>query len=88
MVTNPQLSVELVQRCSSSDKTLRLYREAWHGLTAGEPDDMANRIVADMISWLRQRSTRSAGLGAGLDRIKGCLTGVLEDDSESTVTCS
>lgn len=91
VVTNPKLSEELVQCCSSRDKTLRLYRDAWHGLTAGEPEDMTARVMADMISWLRQRSVYSkGGFSARVgDSLKGCLAGVLEDtDTESTVTWS
>lgn len=54
-VTSPDLSAELVAQASSADKTLRLYQDAWHGLTCGEPDEVANQVISDIIEWMRAR---------------------------------
>lgn len=97
VVTNPQLSAELVDKSSSKDKTLRLYEDAWHGLTAGEPDEMALQVVTDMIAWLRPRSPVAASSqGFAGESLRGSikaarwqrptLGGALEDDAESTLT--
>ncbi|KAH6809974.1 alpha/beta-Hydrolases superfamily protein [Perilla frutescens var. frutescens] len=51
-VTDPEVSRALYERVSSVDRTLNLYPDMWHGLTAGEPDDNIEVVFSDIISWL------------------------------------
>ncbi|KAI9127769.1 hypothetical protein K1719_000762 [Acacia pycnantha] len=58
-VTDPSVSSELYQVASSTDKTLKLYPEMWHGLLYGEPPENLNIVFSDIISWLDHRSSSS-----------------------------
>jgi alpha-beta hydrolase superfamily lysophospholipase len=55
-VTDPKLSQVLYDESSSTDKTIRLYEDMWHGLTCGEPDECADQVFADMTNWILARS--------------------------------
>ncbi|KAJ3676137.1 hypothetical protein LUZ60_003549 [Juncus effusus] len=55
-VTDPEVSRALYNQAGSSDKTIKLYPDMWHGLTAGEPDENVSSIFADIVTWLNQRS--------------------------------
>ncbi|XP_002991748.2 caffeoylshikimate esterase [Selaginella moellendorffii] len=59
-VTDPACSVELHKRARSTDKTLNLYPEMWHGLTVGESDENIERVFADIVAWLNLRSPAGA----------------------------
>ncbi|GJN32017.1 hypothetical protein PR202_gb20484 [Eleusine coracana subsp. coracana] len=54
-VTDPEVSRALYERAASTDKTIKLYPGMWHGLTAGEPENV-EAIFCDIVAWLNERS--------------------------------
>lgn len=52
VVTDPSVSKALYEKASSSDKKLKLYKDAFHSLLEGEPDDMIFQVLDDIIRWL------------------------------------
>uniref|UniRef100_A0A0G4HHF2 Serine aminopeptidase S33 domain-containing protein n=1 Tax=Chromera velia CCMP2878 TaxID=1169474 RepID=A0A0G4HHF2_9ALVE len=54
-ITDPAISKLLYEQAASVDKTLKIYDGAWHCLHQGEPDEISNRVVADMVHWLSER---------------------------------
>ncbi|CAF2136180.1 unnamed protein product [Brassica napus] len=60
-VTDPSVSRELYQKAKSSDKKIVLYKDAYHSLLEGEPDEMILRVLADIISWLDDHSSQAEG---------------------------
>lgn len=61
IVTDPSVSKALYEKASSLDKKLNLYKDAYHSLLEGEPDEMIIRVFNDIVSWLNERSTKSTG---------------------------
>ncbi|KAH1072664.1 hypothetical protein J1N35_024992 [Gossypium stocksii] len=61
IVTDPAVSKALYEKASSSDKNIIIYKDAGHSLLEGEPDDMINRVFSDIISWLDEHSSNTAG---------------------------
>lgn len=61
IVTDPSVSKALYEKASSLDKKLNLYKDAYHSLLEGEPDEMIIRVFNDIVSWLDERSTKSLG---------------------------
>ncbi|XP_010549925.1 PREDICTED: caffeoylshikimate esterase-like [Tarenaya hassleriana] len=59
VVTDPSVSKALYEKASSSDKKIILYKDAFHSLLEGEPDDVIIRVLSDIISWLDQHSSPS-----------------------------
>ncbi|KAL6961001.1 acylglycerol lipase [Sarracenia purpurea var. burkii] len=59
MVTDPSVSKALYEKASSSDKKLNLYKDAYHSLLDGEPDEMITQVFADIINWLDERCPKS-----------------------------
>lgn len=59
-VTDPEVSKALYDQASSKDKTIKLYRGMWHGLTSGEPDSNIEIVFSDIMSWLDKRSSAEA----------------------------
>lgn len=55
-VTDPSVSQLLYSSAKSSDKTLKLYPDMWHGLTFGEPPEHVELVFSDIIAWLGERS--------------------------------
>ncbi|KAJ6357809.1 hypothetical protein OIU78_005612 [Salix suchowensis] len=55
-VTDKSVSEELLRVASSSDKTLKLYPEMWHGLLYGETVENSNKVFEDIIVWLGNRA--------------------------------
>ena len=55
-VTDPSVSKLLYSSAKSSDKTLKLYPDMWHGLTYGEPLEHIDLVFSDIIAWLGERS--------------------------------
>ncbi|CAN8300105.1 unnamed protein product [Cochlearia groenlandica] len=55
-VTDPSVSKELYEKAKSEDKKIVLYKEAYHALLEGEPDEMILRVLSDIISWLNEHS--------------------------------
>uniref|UniRef100_A0A5B7BC79 Putative caffeoylshikimate esterase-like n=1 Tax=Davidia involucrata TaxID=16924 RepID=A0A5B7BC79_DAVIN len=56
VVTDPSVSKALYEKAKSSDKKLNLYKDAYHSLLEGEPDEMIIRVFSDIISWLDEHS--------------------------------
>ncbi|CAI0451047.1 unnamed protein product [Linum tenue] len=54
IVTDPSVSKALYEKAKSSDKTLKLYKDAFHSLLEGEPDETITQVFNDIISWLDQ----------------------------------
>jgi caffeoylshikimate esterase len=59
IVTDPSVSKALYEKASNSDKKLNLYKDAYHALLDGEPDDMIIRVFNDLISWLDEHSIKN-----------------------------
>ena len=59
IVTDPSVSKALYEKASSSDKKLNLYKDAYHALLEGEPDEMIIRVFDDIISWLDEHSVKT-----------------------------
>lgn len=59
-VTCPTGSQMLYDKASSKDKTLKLYEGLYHSLIQGEPDEDANRVLADMREWIDLRAEKYA----------------------------
>ncbi|KAL0874307.1 hypothetical protein Bca101_024012 [Brassica carinata] len=57
-VTDPSVSRELYQKAKSSDKKIVLYKDAYHSLLEGEPDEMILSVLSDIISWLDDHSSQ------------------------------
>nr|DAD35363.1 TPA_asm: hypothetical protein HUJ06_006003 [Nelumbo nucifera] len=57
-ITDSSVSKALYDKASSSDKKLCLYKDAFHALLEGEPDDAIFQVFDDIISWLDERSIR------------------------------
>lgn len=60
-VTDPSVSKLLYEKAKSTDKTIRLYEDAWHGILQGEPDDRIHIVMKDIISWLDARAAPKTG---------------------------
>lgn len=58
-VTDPSVSKALYEKARSSDKNLNLYKDAYHSLLEGEPDEMIDRVFCDIIAWLDERCVKS-----------------------------
>ena len=76
VVTAPELSQELYNRCSSIDKTLKIYPTCWHNLLVGEPEEVSKNIFQDVMDWINCHSRSITKLHQS------------EDDDEVTETCS
>ncbi|KAJ0042194.1 hypothetical protein Pint_18774 [Pistacia integerrima] len=59
IVTDPSVSKALYEKASHKDKKFILYKDAYHSLLEGEPDDMIIRVFSDIISWLDDHSNKS-----------------------------
>ncbi|XAR51539.1 2-acylglycerol O-acyltransferase [Bertholletia excelsa] len=64
-VTDPAVSKSLFEKARSSDKRLNLYKDAYHALLEGEPDDVIARVFGDILTWLDERSPKTT---ASFDR--------------------
>ncbi|XP_047310812.1 caffeoylshikimate esterase-like [Impatiens glandulifera] len=60
VVTDPSVSKALNDKARSCDKTLNLYKDAYHCLLEGEPDEMIARVLEDIVSWLDARCCKSS----------------------------
>ncbi|KAL6641615.1 hypothetical protein ACP70R_019796 [Stipagrostis hirtigluma subsp. patula] len=58
LVTDPAVSKALYEKAKSSDKKLCLYKDAYHAILEGEPDETIFQVLDDIISWLDQHSTK------------------------------
>ncbi|RDX61879.1 Caffeoylshikimate esterase, partial [Mucuna pruriens] len=57
-VTDPSVSKALYEKASCSDKKLKLYKDAYHALLEGEPDEVITQVFGDIISWLDEHSLK------------------------------
>ncbi|CAL5185757.1 unnamed protein product [Lathyrus oleraceus] len=57
-VTDPSVSKALYEKATSSDKKLELYKDAYHALIEGEPDERVIQVLNDIISWLDEHSLK------------------------------
>ena len=57
-VTCPEISKELYNRCSSTDKTLKIYPTCWHNLLVGEPEEISKGIFNDVVEWLQNQNSK------------------------------
>ncbi|KAE9612578.1 hypothetical protein Lal_00005837 [Lupinus albus] len=55
-VTDPLLSKALYEKANCSDKTLKLYKDSYHCLLEGEPDEIIIQVFDEIISWLDEHS--------------------------------
>lgn len=58
IVTDPSVSKTFYEKASSSDKKLKLYKDAYHSLLEGEPDEMIIQVFSDIILWLDEHSSK------------------------------
>ncbi|OIW12225.1 hypothetical protein TanjilG_06014 [Lupinus angustifolius] len=58
LVTDPSVSKALYEKASCSDKTLKLYKDAYHCLLEGEPDETIIQAIDEIISWLDEHSLK------------------------------
>lgn len=69
-VTDCEISKLLHEKAQSKDKTLRLYKDAWHCLLQGEPDEMIHDVMKDVISWLDARARSKTASAVTLQQIE------------------
>ncbi|KAL5096025.1 hypothetical protein RYX36_000352 [Vicia faba] len=56
IVTDPSVSKTFYEKASSSDKKLKLYKDAYHSLLEGELDEIIIQVLSDIVSWLDEHS--------------------------------
>lgn len=66
-VTDPEVSKALYDQSKSFDKTMKLYKGLWHGLTTGEKDEDVDMVFNDVIQWLRDRSSTGGGSSSSMN---------------------
>lgn len=59
IVTDPSVSKTFYEKASSTDKKLKLYKDAYHSLLEGEPDEMIIQVFSDIILWLDDQDRKS-----------------------------
>ncbi|XP_010909636.1 caffeoylshikimate esterase [Elaeis guineensis] len=64
-VTSPTGSQMLYDKASSEDKALILYDGMYHSLIQGEPEENAQRVLADMCAWIDERVRRYPNADGG-----------------------
>ena len=55
-MTDPQLSRNLYEESTSTDKTLKIYDGMLHSLLSGEFDENIDLVLGDSIEWILERS--------------------------------
>ncbi|KAK7314558.1 hypothetical protein VNO77_33084 [Canavalia gladiata] len=58
IITDPSASKALYERAKVADKKLCLYKDAFHTLLEGEPDETIFHVLDDIIAWLDEHSNR------------------------------
>lgn len=53
------MSKALYDKARSSDKKLNLYKDAYHSLLEGEPDETIIEVFNDIVCWLDERSIKN-----------------------------
>lgn len=62
ILTDPSVSKLLHESASSADKTIKLYPDMWHTITAGEPPENIDLVFSDIITWLDERTDGAGNL--------------------------
>ncbi|KAJ1405712.1 Alpha/Beta hydrolase fold [Sesbania bispinosa] len=57
IITDPSASKALYEKAKVTDKKLCLYKDAFHTLLEGEPDETIFHVLGDIISWLDEHSS-------------------------------
>ena len=58
IITDPSASKALYEKAKVVDKKLCLYKDAYHTLLEGEPDETIFQVLDDIISWLNEHSSQ------------------------------
>ena len=58
IITDPSASKALYEKARVEDKKFCLYKNAYHDLLEGEPDETISSVLHDMISWFDKHSSR------------------------------
>ncbi|KAF1859341.1 hypothetical protein Lal_00009925 [Lupinus albus] len=58
IITDPSASKALYEKANAKDKKLCLYKDAFHTLLEGEPDETIFHVLGDIISWLDDHSSK------------------------------
>ena len=58
IITDPSASKALYEKANVKDKKLCLYKDAFHTLLEGEPDETIFHVLGDIITWLDEHSSR------------------------------
>ncbi|BAU02787.1 hypothetical protein VIGAN_11236900 [Vigna angularis var. angularis] len=58
IITDPSASKALYEKAKVKDKKLCLYKDAFHTLLEGEPDETIFHVLGDIIAWLDEHSSR------------------------------
>ncbi|KAK7291428.1 hypothetical protein RIF29_06564 [Crotalaria pallida] len=58
IITDPSASKALYEKASATDKKLCLYKDAFHTLLEGEPDETIFHVLGDIVSWLDEHSNK------------------------------
>lgn len=52
IVTDPSVSKSLHEQAKSTDKTLHIFKNAWHSILEGESDSVILQVFGNIKSWL------------------------------------
>ncbi|GAB2232918.1 hypothetical protein Droror1_Dr00011986 [Drosera rotundifolia] len=59
IMTDPSVSKALYEKANSADKKLILYKDSYHSLLEGEPDNVISLVLRDIIKWLDDHSIKN-----------------------------
>ncbi|KAI0488620.1 hypothetical protein KFK09_028459 [Dendrobium nobile] len=59
VLTDCSVSEALYEKASSSDKEILIYKDAYHSLLEGEPDETINLVLDNIVSWLEKRCAKT-----------------------------
>lgn len=60
IITDPSASKALHEKARAVDKKFFLYKDAYHDLLEGEPDETIFHVLDDIITWLDEHSSRKS----------------------------
>lgn len=58
VLTDCSVSEALYEKASSSDKEILIYKDAYHSLLEGEPDETISLVLDNIVSWLEKRCAK------------------------------
>lgn len=82
-VTDPEVSKALLDQSKSFDKTMKLYKGLWHGLTTGEKDEDIDMVFNDIIQWLVERTGTEGASSSSSSPVRQSEFSVSETPSET-----